>query len=86
MRHRVLLGCLVLSGFSGLAYELLWTRLLSLTFGSTTLSFSTVVAVFFGGLALGAWGAGRVLNRIRRPIQAYVVIEMMRDSRRVRAR
>jgi len=46
MRHRFLLGCLLLSGFSGLAYELLWTRLLSLTFGSTTLSFSTVVAVF----------------------------------------
>lgn len=76
MRHRFLLGCLLLSGFSGLAYELLWTRLLSLTFGSTTLSFSTVVAVFFGGLALGSWLSGRASDVIRRPVLAYGVIEI----------
>lgn len=77
MRHRFLLGCLLLSGFSGLAYELLWTRLLSLTFGSTTLSFSTVVAVFFGGLAIGSWLGGRASNLMRRPVMAYGVIEIL---------
>jgi len=77
MRHRFLLGCLLLSGFSGLAYELLWTRLLSLTFGSTTLSFSTVVAVFFGGLAIGSWLSGRALDVMRRPVMAYGVIEIL---------
>jgi spermidine synthase len=75
MRFRVILGCLVLSGFSGLTYELLWTRLLSFTFGSTSHSFSAVLAVFFGGLALGAWAAGRLTSRIRRPIRAYALIE-----------
>jgi spermidine synthase len=77
MRHRFLLACLVLSGFSGLAYELLWTRLLSVSFGSTTLSFSTVLAVFFGGLALGAHLAGKRAQRVRRPVRAYGLIELL---------
>ncbi len=76
MRHRILLPCLLLSGFSGLAYELLWSRLLSLTFGSTTLSFSTVVAVFFGGLAVGSWLGGRASEAMQKPVRAYGVIEI----------
>lgn len=76
MRNLHLLACLVLSGFAGLAYELLWVRLLALGFGSTTLSFSTVLAVFFGGLALGAWVGGRVASRLRRPVRAYALVEV----------
>lgn len=75
MRNLHLLGCLVLSGFAGLAYELLWVRLLALGFGSTTLSFSTVLGVFFGGLALGAWWGGRKAASLRRPVRAYAAIE-----------
>jgi spermidine synthase len=76
VRHPYLLLCLVLSGFAGLAYELLWVRLLALSFGTTTLSFSTVLAVFFGGLALGAFVAGRFLHRVRRPVRAYALVEL----------
>ncbi len=76
MRNKFLLACLVLSGFAGLAYELLWVRLLALGFGSTTLSFSTVLAVFFGGLALGAWLAGRKASQIRYPIRVYAWLEI----------
>ncbi len=75
MRNHALLPCLLASGATGLAYELLWTRLLSLSFGSTTLSFSTVLAVFFGGMALGSWLAGRVVHRLKRPVRAYGLIE-----------
>lgn len=77
MRHRYLLFCLILSGFAGLSYELLWVRLLGLSFGTTTLSFSTVLAVFFGGLALGSWIAGRRAQRIKRPVRAYALIELV---------
>ena len=77
MRHRILLACLVMSGFCGLAYELLWTRLLSFCFGSTTLSFSTVLAMFFGGLALGAWLAGKKTDELARPVRAYALIEII---------
>lgn len=77
MRHHILLFCLLLSGFAGLSYELLWVRMLALSFGSTTLSFSTVLAVFFGGLALGSWLAGRLLARISRPVLVYGLIELI---------
>lgn len=76
MRDRLLLGLLILSGYTGLAYELLWVRLLALGFGSTTLSFATVLAVFFGGLALGAWLGGRTAHRIDNPIRAYALLEI----------
>ncbi len=76
MRHKILLFCLVLSGFTGLAYELLWVRLLALGFGSTTLSFSTVLAVFFGGLALGAWVAGGLAGRLDNPMRFYGYLEV----------
>ena len=75
MRHHALLPCLLASGATGLAYELLWTRLLSLSFGSTTLSFSTILAVFFGGMALGSWLAGRIAHRLKRPARAYGLME-----------
>ena len=76
MRYRFLLVCLIFSGFAGLAYELLWVRLLALSFGSTAASFSTVLAVFFGGLAIGSWLGGRVAKRVSRPIRAYALLEL----------
>ncbi len=77
MRYRFLLGCLILSGFAGLAYELLWVRLLALSFGSTAASFSTVLAVFFGGLAIGSLIGGRLARRVTRPVRAYAIIELI---------
>lgn len=76
MRHKYLLALLLFSGFAGLSYELLWVRLLALSFGSTTLSFSTVLAVFFGGLALGAWIGGRWAPRFARPAKMYAFLEI----------
>ena len=76
MRYRFLLGCLILSGFAGLAYELLWVRLLALSFGSTAASFSTVLAVFFGGLAVGSLVGGRLAKRVGKPVRAYALLEL----------
>lgn len=59
-----MLGALVTgSGACGLVYEAVWNRLLSLTLGSTALAAAAVLAGFMGGLALGAWLAGRLLDR-----------------------
>ncbi|MBX2810614.1 MAG: fused MFS/spermidine synthase [Myxococcales bacterium] len=77
MRNTHLLGCLVLSGMTGLAYELLWVRLLTLGFGSTTLSFSTVLAVFFGGLAIGSWLGGTWASGAPHPGRIYAKIEFI---------
>src|SRR5687768_12624868 len=49
-----------LSGFTALASEVLWTRLLSLMLGATTYTFSLILAVFLAGIGLGS-SAGSAL-------------------------
>lgn len=73
---QILAACFILSGATGLIYEVLWARMLGLVFGATTLAVSTVLAAFMGGLALGSAIAGRVAGRIRRPIRAYGLLEI----------
>ena len=71
-----IVACLAFSGFSALVYQVLWTRLLGLAFGTTTEAIGTVLAVFFGGLALGNLLAARWTLRLRHPLRAYAVLEL----------
>ena len=71
-----LCGCFVLSGATGLIYEILWARMLGLVFGATTIAVSTVLAAFMGGLALGSALAGRLAPRLRKPVAAYGWMEI----------
>ncbi|HKV36181.1 MAG TPA: fused MFS/spermidine synthase [Pyrinomonadaceae bacterium] len=68
--------CFVLSGATGLIYEILWARMLGLVFGATTLAVSTVLAAFMGGLALGSALAGWLAPRIKKPVSVYGVMEI----------
>ena len=69
--------CFVLSGATGLIYEVLWARMLGLVFGATTLAISTVLAAFMGGLALGSALAAKLAQRIRKPLSVYGVMEIL---------
>ena len=71
----VLLACFFLSGASGLILEILWTRKLTLVFGSTTLAVSTVLTAFMGGLGLGSYLAGSWADRLKNPVRAYALAE-----------
>src|SRR5213594_3920028 len=57
--QRVFVALYAASGAAALVYEVAWTRLLTLQMGHTVAAASTVLAAFMGGLALGAWIAGR---------------------------
>jgi spermidine synthase len=72
-----LLLALFLSGISGLTYQVLWLRLLSLVFGVTAYAASTVLASFMAGLALGSFLAGRVALRARRPLLWFGCAELL---------
>jgi spermidine synthase len=65
----------VFSGFAGLIYESIWTHYLKLFLGHAAYAQSLVLAVFMGGLAGGAWLAGRYSARIANPLRAYAAIE-----------
>jgi spermidine synthase len=64
------------SGISGLVYQSLWLRMLSLVFGVTVYAASTVLASFMAGLALGTLVAGRLTTRIRRPLAWFGATEL----------
>ena len=72
----VLLGLFLVTGFTGLVYELLWARMFTLVFGATVLAVSTVLAAFFAGLALGSWAFGRVVDRFGKPLLLYGLLEL----------
>ncbi|MBI1949984.1 MAG: fused MFS/spermidine synthase, partial [Acidobacteria bacterium] len=71
--------CLVVSGMSGLIYEVAWVRSLELVFGATSFAVATVLAAFMGGLALGSAGMGRGAHRLARfhPLRVYAVVECL---------
>ena len=64
-----------MSGASGLVYEVVWTRQLTLVFGSTVFATSTVLTAFMAGLALGSYYFGRMADRERRPLRLYAILE-----------
>src|SRR5688572_21031251 len=68
--------CFFLSGIAGLVYEVCWIRKASLIFGSTTYALSTVLAVFFIGLAMGSWWFGRLSRKLEKPLRLYAVLEI----------
>jgi spermidine synthase len=53
-RRQTLYLVAALSGFTALACEVIWTRLLSLLLGGTVYTFALILAVFLGGLGLGS--------------------------------
>jgi len=63
------------SGATGLIYEVVWTRMLTLIFGSTVFAVSTVLTSFMAGLALGSFYFGRRADAQSRPLRTYAYLE-----------
>jgi len=66
-----------LSGACALIYQVLWLRQLSLIFGVTVYAASTVLATFMAGLAIGSAAAGRLSERVRRPLLWFGAAEAL---------
>ncbi|HON66406.1 MAG TPA: fused MFS/spermidine synthase [Phycisphaerae bacterium] len=66
----------LLSGATGLVYEVVWTRQLVFLLGGTTYAITTVLVAFMSGLALGSWLSGRLGQRLRRPGCGYGLLEI----------
>ena len=71
----VLALAFVLSGASGLIYESIWTRYLSLFVGHSAYAQIIVLVIFLGGMSLGALVAGARSSRLRQPLLWYAAVE-----------
>jgi spermidine synthase len=65
----------VISGATGLAYQIAWFKYLSLFLGNTTYAQTIVLATFMGGLAIGATLWGRRADRAKAPLRLYGALE-----------
>jgi predicted membrane-bound spermidine synthase len=77
MHRRALYFVFVLSGFSGLVYESIWSHYLKLYLGHSAYAQSLVLIIFMGGMALGANIASRCSTRIRDVLLTYAVVEAL---------
>ena len=71
----LILAFLLVSGSCGLIYEILWMKMLTLVIGNTVFAITTVLIAFMGGLALGSFLAGRLIDRITDPLRTYGILE-----------
>ena len=67
----------LVSGATGLRYEVAFSKLLAYVFGATAYAVSTVLASFMAGLALGARFGGKNAGRFSRPLVAYGAAEIL---------
>lgn len=75
MISRFLYLSIALSGFASLGYELCWIRKGALLIGATPQALSIVLAVFFGGMATGAYLFGLWSKRTDKPLLWYGILE-----------
>lgn len=75
-QERLVLGVFLASGFLALVFEICWIRKATLVFGSANYALSCVLAVFFGGLALGSFLFGKASLRTTRPLRVYGILEI----------
>lgn len=72
----LLLFLFFFSGAAGVAYEVVWTRQLSLLLGVSIYAVSAVLVAFMGGLGAGAALFGRVIDRGAAPVRLYAALEI----------
>jgi len=76
VRRAVLVGFAV-SGFAAMVYQITWTRALVMSLGSSTYSFTCILAAFILGLALGSLAVARRVDRWRSPARVFGVLELL---------
>jgi MFS family permease len=78
----LMLACFLVSGFTALCYQTVWMRLAIARFGVNASVVASVLAVFMLGLAVGSFGAGRLLGMFERrfgftPLRVYALAELL---------
>ncbi len=75
--YLLVLWAFMLSGFASFAYEIFWTRALVFVIGSTTYSFSLMLASFLAGIAIGGYGIRYLADTVKDPLHLFGIIEII---------
>jgi spermidine synthase len=73
---QILIVLYLVSGAASLAYEILWTRMLSLQFGVSIFGVVATVTAYMAGLGLGSLLGVRWLRHTSRPLLMFALLEL----------
>ena len=73
-QYQVTLVALAMSGFAAIGYEVIFTRIISLSFGSSSYSFTVMLMTFITGIALGSSLLSRL--RVKQPLTLMGVCQL----------
>lgn len=71
----MVLAAIFISGFTSLAYEVIWSRQLIPFLGTSIYAFSAMLAVFLLGLAAGSLFISLFVDRLRKPLAVFGALE-----------
>lgn len=74
--RKFVLFVFMLSGFTSLAYEVIWTRQLILFLENSIYAFSAMLAVFLAGVSLGSLAVNRFVDRLENPLMVFGILEV----------
>jgi spermidine synthase len=74
--RRAVLIVYAASGFAALAYEVAWTKTLSMILGTTNYAFTSMLTTFLLGLAVGSLLFARLADRYGRPEALLALVQM----------
>jgi spermidine synthase len=74
--RRTVLIVFLISGFTALAYEVIWTRQLILFLSTSIYAFSGMLAIFLVGVALGSMFMNRFVDRLKAPLVIFGMLEL----------
>jgi spermidine synthase len=67
---------IAVSGFTALSYEVIWSRQLIVYLRTSTYAFSAMLAVFLTGIAIGSLVINKHIDRLKRPLIVFGMLEM----------
>ena len=68
---------IAVSGFTALAYEVIWSRQLILFLLTSTYAFSAMLAVFLIGVAAGSIVMNKRVDKLKKPLAVFGILEML---------
>ncbi len=66
----------VITGATGLIYQIVWFKYLGLFLGNTTYAQMIVLSTFLGGLAIGNYVFGKKADNFKNPLRYYALFEL----------
>ncbi len=70
------LAAVGVSGAAAMTYQIVWTRAVTMSIGSSVYAFTLILVSFLIGLAGGAALASRLMHRVRSPLRALGLVQL----------